>query len=72
MDNSHMAGTAAASVAQKTILVIEDSPTQALHLQRLLEEAGGRVLVANDGERGLQTARHMSPDLSCWTCRCRG
>jgi len=47
----------------KKILVIEDSPTQALHLQGLLEEEGFRVIVARDGEAGLQTAQKARPDV---------
>jgi CheY-like chemotaxis protein len=63
MEDVQMADVTTTSVAQKTILVIEDSPTQALHLRTLLQEAGGRVLVANDGSTGLQIAQHMVPDL---------
>jgi len=45
------------------VLVIEDSPTQALHLQGLLEEEGFQVIVARDGEAGLQTAQRARPDV---------
>lgn len=47
----------------KTILVIEDSPTQALHLQALLEEEGFRVILARDGKAGLQMAQKARPDV---------
>ncbi len=47
----------------KTVLVIEDSPTQALHLQALLEEEGFRVLLARDGWAGLQVAQRARPDV---------
>ena len=47
----------------KTILVIEDSATQALHLQALLEEVGLQVMCAHDGRAGLTMARQAQPDL---------
>ncbi len=46
-----------------TILVIEDSATQALHLQGLLEEAGLQVIWAPDGQAGLKMAHEAHPDL---------
>ncbi len=48
---------------QKTILLVEDSETQALHLQSLLGQAGLRVIWASDGEAGLDMARKWLPDL---------
>ncbi len=50
-------------VAGKTILIVEDSATQALHLQVMLEEAGLRVIWAPDGQAGLSIARQTRPDL---------
>ena len=47
----------------KTILVIEDSVTQALHLQALLEEAGLQVIWAQNGQAGVKMARQAQPDL---------
>jgi DNA-binding response OmpR family regulator len=49
--------------AVKTILVIEDSTTQALHLQALLEEAGLKVIWAPDGQTGVKMAHQALPDL---------
>jgi DNA-binding response OmpR family regulator len=49
--------------AAKTILVIEDSATQALHLQALLEEAGLQVMWASDGRAGVKMAHQAHPDL---------
>ncbi len=46
-----------------TILVIEDSATQALHLQGLLEEAGLQVIWAPDGQSGVKMAHQARPDL---------
>ncbi len=47
----------------KTILVVEDSPTQALHLQTLLEQEGLKVVLAYDGRAGVQMAQQLHPDL---------
>ena len=47
----------------KTILVVEDSSAQALHLQALLEQEGLHVLCAGDGQTGLQMAQQAHPDL---------
>jgi CheY-like chemotaxis protein len=51
------------TVDHRTILVIEDSPTQALHLQALLEQEGLKVLLAEDGQEGLEVAQQLQPDL---------
>jgi CheY-like chemotaxis protein len=51
------------AVGGKTVLVVEDSPTQAMHLQVLLEGQGLRVLVAGDGPEGLGKARECGPDI---------
>ena len=47
----------------KTILVVEDSPTQALHVQALLQQQGLRVMCAGDGRAGVRIARQSRPDL---------
>ena len=47
----------------KTILVIEDSPTQALRLQALLEREGLSVALAADGPEGVRLAQELCPDL---------
>ena len=48
---------------QKTILIVEDSTTQALHLQLLLE--GNRLTVewADTGLKGVEMAQQVGPDL---------
>jgi DNA-binding response OmpR family regulator len=45
------------------ILIIEDSPTQALRAQWLLEEAGYQAETAGNGQVGLEQARSNPPDL---------
>jgi CheY-like chemotaxis protein len=46
----------------KTILIVEDSPAQALALEHLLEEQGLRVLWAPDGQAGVAMAQQHLPD----------
>jgi DNA-binding response OmpR family regulator len=45
----------------KTILVVEDSRTQALHLQSVLERQGLQAIWASDGPQGVQKARDCHP-----------
>jgi DNA-binding response OmpR family regulator len=48
---------------KKTILLVEDSTTQAMRLLALLEQAGLNVLWAQDGQAGLELAQQQLPDL---------
>ena len=48
---------------ERTILAVEDSPTQAERLRLLLEEAGYRVIMAANGREGLEIVRSSRPDL---------
>jgi len=48
---------------QKTVLVIDDTAANLHVAMELLSSQGFRVLVAEDGEEGLQRARLGSPDL---------
>ncbi|MBI4562690.1 MAG: response regulator, partial [Candidatus Rokubacteria bacterium] len=48
---------------ERTILVAEDSPTQAEHLRLLLEQRGYRVEVVADGREGLHRVQVAPPDL---------
>ena len=52
-----------ANADQKTILIIEDSTTQFLHLQTLLEENGLQVAWAETGLKGVDMAQELQPDL---------
>lgn len=47
----------------KRILLVEDSTTQAFFTTRVLEKNGYEVIVATNGEEGIEYARQMSPDL---------
>ncbi|MGQ9369127.1 response regulator [Azospirillum sp. ST 5-10] len=46
-----------------TVLIAEDSPTQAAQLAHLLEQRGFRVLCAGDGAAALDMVRRHRPDL---------
>jgi len=46
----------------KTVLLIEDSPTQARRLELILLRTGLAVLRAHSGEEGLKYARTYRPD----------
>jgi len=46
-----------------TVLIAEDSRTQAAQLQHHLESNGYRVVAASDGNAALEAARHQAPDL---------
>jgi DNA-binding response OmpR family regulator len=48
--------------AQKTVLIVEDSPAQALALREALEREGLTVLHAPDGRSGVAMARQHVPD----------
>lgn len=45
------------------VLIIEDSPTDALVYQRALEASGHRVLHASSAEAGVPLAQSESPDV---------
>jgi len=47
----------------KTALIVEDSPTQAMHLEQLLSEHGMKVLWARDAEEGLHLAQVHLPNI---------
>src|SRR5271170_309244 len=51
------------SSSPRTVLVVEDDASIALGLRINLEGEGYRVLIAEDGERGLELARGEGPDL---------
>ncbi len=58
-----MTNRARDSQAPRTVLVVEDDASIALGLRINLQGEGYRVLLAEDGELGLQLARDESPDL---------
>lgn len=47
----------------KTVLIVEDSPAQALTLEHLLKKEGLQVLWATDGQVGVTLAQQRMPDI---------
>ncbi|MBF0272247.1 MAG: fused response regulator/phosphatase [Magnetococcales bacterium] len=47
----------------RTVLVVDDDPLARLHLERFLKREGHAVLMAFDGQQGLEMYRAKSPDL---------
>ncbi len=47
----------------KTVLIVEDSPAQALALEHLLKKEGLQVLWAPDGQAGVTMAQQHLPDI---------
>lgn len=45
------------------VLVIEDSPTQAIHVQAILKATGVQVFCATNGQMGLRMAHQLHPDV---------
>ncbi len=51
------------TLTERTILVVEDDPTLRLSLQMALKSEGYRVVLAADGDAGLDAALNDRPDL---------
>ena len=47
----------------KTILIVDDSPTERHVLSELLTQNGYQVITAENGEEGVQKAKNEQPDL---------
>lgn len=47
----------------KKVLIVEDSPTQAVKTRLVLEGKGYKVFVAADGNEGIEKAAELQPDL---------
>jgi twitching motility two-component system response regulator PilH len=45
------------------ILIVDDSPSQLLGIQRIVEKLGHEILTAIDGAAGVETAKAELPDL---------
>lgn len=50
-------------MATKTILLVEDSPTEMKLMQQALQGKGYNLVVACDGEEALQKVAQQKPDL---------
>jgi len=51
------------SLSARTVLVVDDSPTETRILVNSLVKAGFRVETASNGEQGVEMARRLLPDL---------
>jgi CheY-like chemotaxis protein len=49
------------ATTNRQVLVVEDSPTQAMHLRAVLEAEGLQVAVAANGHEGLRLAHQLLP-----------
>jgi twitching motility two-component system response regulator PilH len=49
--------------AMKQIMIVDDSPTDAHLLQKMLEKNGYQTLTAGNGSEGIEAARLLRPDL---------
>lgn len=58
-----MARNSAASIAEATVLIVEDDETFRYLLGEQLESQDYQVLMAEDGEQGVEMARQRQPDL---------
>ena len=45
------------------ILIVDDSPSQLLGIQRIVEKLGHQILTATDGAAGVEAAKAQLPDL---------
>jgi twitching motility two-component system response regulator PilH len=50
-------------MAMKQIMIVDDSPTDAHLLQKMLEKNGYQTLTAGNGNEGIEVARLLRPDL---------
>ena len=58
-ENTPVAGEATG----KTILIVDDSPTETHVIKQIVEKGGYEVLTAEDGESGVAEARRTKPDV---------
>src|SRR2546421_11821563 len=70
--DSDGAPKAGSSAAKERVLVVEDSPTIASVVKYFLELEGFEVLVAKDGEAGLESARRDRPQVIVTDCNMPG
>jgi twitching motility two-component system response regulator PilH len=62
-------GSSEASVVEEgggqsgTILVVDDSPTEIHVFKKILEKQGYKIIVAKDGQEGVDIAKQTRPDI---------
>lgn len=62
-DAAMMVSTCSDSVEEPLILVVDDDPSLGRYLRELYSDEGFRVAVAPDGERAVEMARNLMPNL---------
>ncbi len=50
-------------IVKPTLLIIDDTPSNLSVVVRLFEDCGYRIVIAQDGEEGVQRAQRVLPDL---------
>ncbi len=45
------------------ILIVDDSPSQLMGIQRIVEKLGHEIFTATDGASGVEVAKQVLPDL---------
>jgi twitching motility two-component system response regulator PilH len=63
MAASHSAAVDDKDMTMTQIMIVDDSPTDAHLLERLLQKNGYQTLRADTGDEGIEVARRMKPDL---------
>ena len=58
-----MASNSATITDMAHILVVDDSPTERHFISKLLEQTGHKVSTAESGEKGVEAAKDIHPDL---------
>jgi len=48
---------------KNTILIVDDSDTQLLHLKNILEDAGYKTIMAKSGNQAIKLTEQMLPDV---------
>ncbi len=55
--------TAQSEGDKATILVVDDSPTEVHIFKKILEKQGYNIIIAKDGQEGVEVASQVHPDL---------
>ncbi|WP_256081685.1 diguanylate cyclase [Massilia sp. YIM B04103] len=59
----NLGGTSIATQREAAILIVDDAPESLSALRKMMVEQGYQTFVANSGERALEIARRVHPDL---------
>jgi twitching motility two-component system response regulator PilH len=62
-EQSVESSTPATGETKGKILVVDDSPTEVVVFKKILEKQGYEILIASDGQEGVDIAKQELPDL---------